>query len=68
MKDKVTMIVFSFRDQSVFTAWRKQGKENLEHITWFSGRTKGGSVVTIRVNGPMRGNHENITESNRGFR
>lgn len=25
------------------------------------GRMKGGSVVTIRVNGPKRGNHENIT-------
>ena len=44
MKDKVTMIVFSFRDQLVFIAWTEKGeggKENLEQITWFLEKMKG---------------------------
>ena len=45
MKDKVTMIVISFRDQLVFIAWTEKGegggKENLEQITWFLEKMKG---------------------------
>ena len=41
MKDKVTMIVISFRDQLVFIAWMEKGEENLEQITWFSEKMKG---------------------------